>query len=342
MLSSQLEVLTSKLSLFDVETMIQKRPKKASEFVYRDERFRTEGGSDDDYAQKRWQELVQDDSEQDPEGTPGVIKFEYREEESEDDLELNNEGPQRSHQQLYKSFFNKRESITNKDLVNVFMPEVDEDFDDENLDDLDICEKYRNETLKLSSHGMEAPKTISFLQEKFKSPSHVIKTENNFDRFEMKRDFTSTIGVQSTQHKKSTENIHLLKAKTNYKFLGKLNNDILPEPNGATSRRESLFSKNFNEVDFSENLKEVQMKKLMKYTMKKKNLMSKLNIPKQVYREETHEDDADDQKALEEHPGSKTAKKLKHERIRSLEYPNKTTIENFCNNLVKANNMKKQ
>ena len=315
--------------------MIQKKPKKTSEYVYRDERFRTEGGSDDEHAQQRWQELLQDESEEGGGGaTPGLVKFEYKEEESEDDLEYI-EGPQRSN---YKSFFNKRESITNKDLVNVFIQEADEDFDGGDLDDMDICEKYRNETLKLSSHGMEAPKTISFLQEKFKSPSHSIKTENNHDRFEIKREIV-TMGAHSTQHKKTIDNTHLLKSKTNYKFLGKLN-DNLPrtEQAGGTSRRESLFSKNFNEVDFSENLKEVQMKKLMKYTMKKKNLMSKLNIPKQVYREETHEDDQDDQKALEEHPGSKTSKKMKHERIRSLEYPNKTTIENFCNNLMKANN----
>jgi len=325
--------------------MTQKKFRKVPDFVYRDERFRTEVGSDDEHAQQRWQELLKNDSEDDV-TLYGPSKFEYKEEGSDNENEDSREILE-NNQQFIQSFFKKRGSLINKDLVNVFIPEADEENEGDDLDDFDINEKYRDETLKMSSHGTPVPKTIMFLQEKFKSPTSSARFQTSENRFELANKepkqmnnlmFHPTI----TNDKKFGDNIHLLKEKNNYKFLGKLN----PHPDlqqleiskaNGVSRRESVCSRNFNEMDFSENLKEVQMKKLMKYTMKKQNLMSKLNQqhPKKVLKEEKKVPEPQIQKKNEEPIAPKVPKKIKHERIKSLDFPNKINFETFFDNLWK-------
>ena len=324
--------------------MTQKKLRKVPDFVYRDERFRTEAGSDDEHAQQRWQELLKNDSEDDV-TLYGPSKFEYKEEGSDHE----NEDPEmiEKNQQFIQSFFRKRGSLINKDLVNVFIPEADEENEGDDFDDFDINEKYRDETLKLSSHGTSVPKTIMFLQEKFKSPTSSTArfptTENRFDLANKEPKQMSNLMVHPNiaNDRKLGDNAHSLKEKNNYKFLGKLN----PHPDlqqlennkaNGVSRRESICSRNFNEMDFSENLKEVQMKKLMKYTMKKQNLMSKLNQQsKKILKEEKPVQETYVKKRIEEPVVSKPPKKIKHERIKSLDFPNKINFETFFENMWK-------
>ncbi len=313
--------------------MIQRKFRKVPDFVYRDERLRTEGGSDDEHIQQRWRELLKNDSLEDITQEGCQIKVEDQEEES--DQENDNPETAEERRQFMQSFFQKRQSVINNDLVNVFIPEADEENEGDDLDDFDMNEKYRDETLKMSSHGTAAPKTIMSLQEKFKSPTHA--SEKRFE-FPVKGSY---------QHERK-ENIP--SNRQSIKMSGKVNPQAVLKQTenmkgNGTSRRESACSRNFNEMDFSENLKEVQMKKLVKYTMKKQNLMSRLNQQqKKVVKDESFgnklqpqlHNNAQPQSKVDEPPlVPRTSKKIKHERIKSLEFPNKVNFETFFDSLWK-------
>jgi hypothetical protein len=147
--------------------MLQKSPSKKSDHLYNEPRCRTEGGSDDEGLQKCWEELIKGQQESDSEeGIYPPVQFKYQEDEKNEDEDEEFDKTNK----IMNSFFKKsKASIINKDLVNVFDDGSDDDHHDEDLDDLAISEKYRNETLKLSNHKSTAPKTILSIQEKYRN-----------------------------------------------------------------------------------------------------------------------------------------------------------------------------
>jgi len=233
----------------------------------------------------------------------------------------------------------------------VYIPEVSDEDDGENLDDFDISEKYRNETLKVSSHGTTVPKTFISLQEKFRSPYTTRCSDTT--GFTQGVKGPNNINMKSSLQQKGTSQNSVERNKT-YKFMGKLN------PQGSMTERqavkairakkESLSSRNFNEIDFSENVKDLQMKKLLKYTTTKKNLLGRLNFPvpqmanqlvNQLASQQTNKK-AQPQPQQKRAPAAsfvknenatKASKKIKHERIKSFDLPEKTHFENFFENL---------
>jgi len=154
-------------------------------------RCKTEGGSDEENLQKCWEELIKGEANSSSEeGIYPPVNFIYNEDDNNDDDDEDFEKTDK----IVQSFFKKsKASLVNKDLVNVY---DDDEEHDEDLDDLDISEKYRNETLKLSNHKSHAPKTFLSIQEKY----------NGLD---IKRSLTSHFQDGETATSiKSTTNLH--------------------------------------------------------------------------------------------------------------------------------------
>jgi len=271
--------------------MVQRRPKQQTAFSYviREERFKTEGGSDEENAQDRWKELLQQENSENEIISYNIEDLEYKgENEEEEEIKGEPIETNKKRENFMQTFFNKSLSnnITNKDLIDVFDSEEEDKDDIENLDDLDINEKYRNETLKLSSHGTTLPKTITFLQEKFKSPTNSSSLESQRFTFGFQDGVKGPTKINMMnsmlQNKKGRQDSHFSKEKGAQKIFGNMSfqnpsNEVAMKP--TRSRKESQGSRNFNEIDFSENVKDLKMKKLLKYTNKQKSLMEKLNSP---------------------------------------------------------------
>ena len=320
--------------------MVQRRQRQLqSSYVFREERYKTEGGSDDENAQQRWQELMKHEDSEDEVISYAPTKFEYKEDISDIEEE---EEPLETVQQtekLIESLFDRSKQTTeNQDLVNVYIPEADEEDDEgENLDDFEISEKYRNETLKVSSHGTTVPKTFVSLQEKFRSPFTTSRSDTGFTQGVKG---PANINMQSALQQKYKEPQSNLDRNKTYKFMGKLNPQGSMTERQAVkairSRKESLSSRNFNEVDFSENVKDLQMRKLLKYTTTKKNLLSRLNfpIPKMADQEKRAPGPSFVKAKNEQQQQQKSSKKTKHERIKSFDLPEKPKLENFFGSLA--------
>lgn len=290
------------------------------------ERFRTEGGSDDDHIQQRWQEFLKHDSEEES-VIPPPMKFEYQEGES--DVDSEEAAAVQENEKLIQSFFRKTEENDNKDFVDVYASDEEDEDDDENLDDFDISEKYRNETLKLSAHGTHIPKTIATIQQKFQtSPSPVNSNLRRgvIDRTSIsknpRKSFEANHPYTIVQNKKG-ENIPALKGKSNYKFMGNLNPQLQKkEVKIRVGKRESMGARNFNEMRFSENYKELQTRKMKKYTQQKQNLLAKASQSKErISRDDIVQGSINLQKSF---------KAMKHERTKSLDLPQKH-FETFLN-----------
>ena len=186
----------------------------------------------------------------------------------------------------------------------------------------DISEKYRNETLKLSSHKTHAPKTIMSIQKKYghstengNSLMNDVLNPNGYGRGVMAIGNISL--CSALQNKNMQDNIHHLKGKNNYKFMDNLKGRISKrEMKIIRSRKESLSSRNFNEMEFSQNnSKEMQMKKLAKYTIKKQNLLSKgAPMNQKIYKDEPQIHHSIAPKAPSDHNEMKITRKVKHER----------------------------
>eukprot|EP00330_Aristerostoma_sp_ATCC50986_P000028 CAMPEP_0114580510 /NCGR_PEP_ID=MMETSP0125-20121206/4780_1 /TAXON_ID=485358 ORGANISM="Aristerostoma sp., Strain ATCC 50986" /NCGR_SAMPLE_ID=MMETSP0125 /ASSEMBLY_ACC=CAM_ASM_000245 /LENGTH=203 /DNA_ID=CAMNT_0001772113 /DNA_START=2027 /DNA_END=2638 /DNA_ORIENTATION=+ len=135
------------------------------------DRCKTEGGSDDDNVQKCWEDLLRNDGEsdeiEDEEGgqSEQYVKNRFQYVEEVDNLEDGDYD--REKEKIIRSFFKSKASVVNNDLIDVYEDEQGEN--DENLDDFEISEKFRNETLKLSNHTSSLPKTITSIQDKVKT-----------------------------------------------------------------------------------------------------------------------------------------------------------------------------
>jgi len=317
-------------SLFDINNMIhkrQQRPNNNFSYVMREERHKTEGGSDDENAQDRWKELLQQEDSDEDILSFNPHDFEFNEDEEDKEGEMNDPNKvKKKKEKLIQAFFNKTASNpVNQDLVNVYDHESlndDEDLDNENLDDLDISEKYRNETLRLSGHGTSFPKTITFLQEKFKSPTNSSRSEGFSFGFQHGVQGPTNINLNSVLQNKRIKNSQSIQEKPNQRIF----DNVYDEEKKAKFRKESQGSRNFNEIDFSENVKDLQMKKLMKYTNKQKSLMEKLNSPQA--------------KNIQEEKGNKAfymlkglnddlAKKTKQEKGKSFDYGDQINMMKF-------------
>ena len=321
--------------------MIPKKVNKLVDMMYRDERFRTEGGSDDERVQQRWQELLQHDSEDEVLSyAQSKIHYEKGDSMEEEDGQAIND---KSDTYIQSFFKNTKPGMLNKDFVNVFIPECDEDSEYDDLDDYDLSEKYRDETLRLSSHGTNTPKTIASLQDKFRTPTNSYINSGFGDTFILANhidnpSLASIVYQSDYSSKRNKESLYVSKAKEN--SIRYTNNANLHghkrESRPNDGRKDSFCSKNFNEMDFSENVKDLQMKKLVKYTLKKNNLMSKLNTTpksKPFNGECKVQESCDKKRTSGEINAPKSIRKVKHERIKSLDFSQKSNFETFFDSL---------
>lgn len=295
--------------------------------MFRDERYKTEGGvDDDDHIQLRWQELMKQDSAQEMNNIlPG--KFNYQDEGDEVDLsEI-----QEKSQQLIHSFFRKnRDSVENADYVDVFASDDDVIVDVDRSDDIkdhDTSERRINDSLKLNSHHTHIPKTLWLIEEKFKLHSSTKDLENIINNnINLQKGLirsTDPDNHQTMKYNKKMENINTLKVKENYKFLGGLNQQPIQRGSKLLpSKRESVESRTLVQAD----QRDLKKKKERRCALEKPDIsVSKLDPTKRALKEVTKKSGT----ILQEVNEPKLSKRQTHERIKSMEYSSKINFEAF-------------
>lgn len=235
---------------------------------------------------------------------------------------------------FYQSFFKTaQDDSSNQDLVDVFAADKDDDNDAEDLEDSEISEKFRNETLKVSSHGTAAPKTKTAIHEKFRFMLNKTEPErvSNYGRISQN---LNELNFRQGMQVKKVDNIHSLKEKGSYKFMQNLNG----HNNTRQTQPNELAIRNYSEPETTEcGLRDINSKKLMKYTRKKHNLFSKpmVAIEETSFKDENVDPELNVPKESEGIGSRRSSKILKHERIKSFDFFNKMNPENLYKNLNK-------
>ena len=320
-------------SLFDLEVILQRKSKKIADSILRDEKFRTEGGSDDEHIQRRWEELLKQDS--DDEGTSySPQNMANKEVKTSWEERI----PVEKKENFYQSFFRKpKDDADNQDLVNVFAADRDEDNEVEDLEDSEISEKFRNETLKVSSHGTPVPKTKTSLHEKFRFIFNKTEPERVSSYGRLFQNTNEVSFRASIQGKKGGDNIHSLKERGSYKFMQNLNGQHIDSKTKESEPNE-LAKRNYSEPEPCEYaVRDTNSKKIMKYARKKQNLFSKpmVAIEEISFKDENVDPEQNIPKEADVSEGRKSSRKGKHERIRSFDFSNKLNVENFFDTLLK-------
>jgi len=224
--------------LFEYNKLLRPKNNKTKkvELKLKEEKLKTEVISEDEQlAQKCWENLLQ---KPDDDFTPYNIgeskvtmnETKYENGELEDSMEKSN--------QTIHSFSRRvKSNLLSRDLIDIINEK--QSLEVEDLEDCEISEKYSDEILKLYSHPTSLAKTITSIEEKFRS------RENGY----------------------VMRNLTTFQAQNNYKFI----EDLLPERANISQQTEEDLKEptsSGRERVCKNNFKDLHMMKMLRYKVK--------------------------------------------------------------------------